>query len=131
MSVVTIKSLPIGLDCLLTVTELHRKTARANHLAHTNSELASLLHSRHNPNDEDQKSKTSRKLARMAAVRQQGSNTDPAQQVADENKAVKSLMVSGLCCFIAAYQEVFNFCQFTRILFAKIWLCTKKLTAKY
>ena len=103
MSVVTIKSLPIGLDCLLTVTELHRKTARANHLAHTNSELASLLHSRHNPNDEDQKSKTNRKLARMAAVRQQGSNTDPAQQVADENKAVKSLMVSGLCCFIAAY----------------------------
>ena len=67
----------------------------------------------------------------MAAVRQQGSNTDPGQQVADENKAVKSLMVSGLCCFIAAFKEVFNFCQFTRILFAKIWLCTEKLTPKY
>ena len=131
MSGVSIKPLPIRLHCLLTVTELHRKTARANHLAHTNSELASLLHSRHNPNDEDQKSKTSRKLARMAAVRQQGSNTDPAQQVTDENKAVKSLMVSGLCRFIAAFQEVFNFCQFTCLLFAKNSRCSEILTAKY
>ena len=67
----------------------------------------------------------------MAAVRQQGSNTDPAQQVTDENKAVKSLMVSGLSCFIAAFREVFNFCLFKCNLIAKFSLCAEILTTKY
>ena len=72
-------------------TELHRRSARANHLAHTNTELSSLLHSRQQSEEDQSTGKRNRKLERMAALRDQMNQTTDGG--GDENRAVQSLMV--------------------------------------
>lgn len=71
---------------------MHKRSARANHLAHTNTELSSLLHTRHNQaDDEENIAKKNKKLARMLAVREKALR--PEDGGGDENRAMQSLMV--------------------------------------
>ena len=78
----------------LSIPELHRRSARATHLAQTNTELSSLLHSRHQSDDDQSTMKKNRKLERMTALREVMKETTNGG--GDENRAVQSLLVSHL-----------------------------------
>ncbi|KAF6016808.1 NPHP4 [Bugula neritina] len=80
-----------SLSCIQNTAELHRRSAKASHLRHTNTELASLLHSRqHQTNVDESLLMKNKKLARMAAVRDRLMQT--SEGGGDENSAIKTLL---------------------------------------